>query len=124
MDAEAQHCSIPKLTLQPLVENAVIHGIREKESRRGSILVSARLIGQDVELAVWDDGVGMDGAAIAAALSAGRSRGAGGFGASNINERLQLLYGSGYGLSYESTPGEGTRAIVRIPQRADEQPQA
>ena len=119
VEAALLGCLVPKLTLQPLVENAVVHGVREKPSGRGAILLSARPLGADMEIVVWDDGAGMDDDDMQAALAGGNRSDRHSFGVWNINQRLRLLYGERYGVSYESRKGQGTRAIVLIPARRE-----
>jgi two-component system sensor histidine kinase YesM len=104
---------ILKVTLQPLVENSILHGIIEKPSKRGCVRITGGLVGDDVALAVADDGVGMEAEKIAGFLDPARTR-LSGFGVRNIHERFTLYYGTGYGLSYESSPGAGTRVSIRF----------
>jgi len=109
------------------VENAIYHGIKNKESP-GTVRVSGRRDGDDVVIRVEDDGVGMDGLKLgelerilrdAPRLSSGEpfdgpsSRG--GVGIRNVQERIMLYFGPKYGLSFESGLGEGSVASIRIP---------
>ncbi|WP_139997341.1 cache domain-containing sensor histidine kinase [Paenibacillus paridis] len=111
-------CELPKILLQPLVENAILHGILEKENEEGTIRVSAWTEKGDVILEVMDDGVGMDEGKQSAILTGQNvSTKGGGYGVRNINERLQLSYGPLYGLKYESTLGQGTKVLLRVPLR-------
>ncbi len=109
---------IIKLTLQPLVENAIFHGI-EPTGRFGTISLSAQEQGEDLLIIVEDDGVGMDTATIEKAL-AGTTKPSpdsmNGIGVGNVSQRLKLVYGAGYGLSIESVPQKYTRMIVHIPK--------
>ncbi len=93
-----------KLTLQPLVENALYHGLRAKPGA-GHITVEARVEGDDVLLSVTDDGVGYD------EVNDGLPH----FGLSSIHDRLRLAYGDRYGLRLFSKPGQGTRVEILIP---------
>ena len=106
------HCSIPKITLQPLVENAIIHGINETVDERGSITVSCE-IGADMLLIVEDDGVGIPQEKLITILNTDDS-GLGGYGISNIQNRLRLMFGERYGLEFHSGP-DGTRVAIRLP---------
>ncbi|WP_110514460.1 sensor histidine kinase [Herpetosiphon llansteffanensis] len=116
-----------KLTLQPLVENALYHGIKNKRNG-GAIVVRGRwLAGDRLQIEVEDNGIGMLPerlAQIQELLAAGNLWVAGampivedGYGISNVNQRIKLYYGPEYGLSIESTHGLGTCVTLIIPQR-------
>jgi len=108
---------IIKIVLQPIIENAIIHGIFEKPDKTGSLSISTRHLGESIRITVEDDGVGMDSATLEANFGAAHS-GAdtkGGYGVRNINERLHLAYGPSYGLQCESSPGKGTKVTITIP---------
>ena len=113
------HYSIPKLTFQPIVENAMIHGIFEKEERSGTIVLTSWSEGNDIVFLISDDGVGMDETALSNILKekpvASEKEKGSNVGIYNTHKRLVLLYGQGYGLSYKSSPGAGTEVTVRIP---------
>ena len=107
-----------KLTLQPLVENAIFHGI-EPTGEGGTITVSGHEEGSDLLLYVTDDGAGIPADTLAGLLTAERPRShasLNGIGVYNVHRRLQMLYGPGYGLTIESEPGCGTCVTVRIPK--------
>lgn len=104
---------VPTLILQPLVENAVIHGLAPKPEG-GTLHIVLNRVGDDLLIQVDDDGMGFDVAA-AHARRDDTTDGVRSIGLRNVDERLQLLYGPDYGLVLESTPGKGTRAVVRIP---------
>ncbi len=116
-----------KLTLQPLVENALYHGIKNKRNG-GAIVVRGRwLAGDRLQIEVEDNGIGMLPARLAQIqelLAAGNRWVAGampivedGYGISNVNQRIKLYYGPDYGLSIESTHGHGTCVTLIIPQQ-------
>jgi two-component system sensor histidine kinase YesM len=109
---------ILKLTLQPLVENALYHGIKYKRSM-GKILVSAKRSHDTLILNVSDDGVGMTDDQLndlrESMSSAYPHTDQSGFGISNVAERIRLYYGLDYGLEVESNKGEGTTFTVRLP---------
>lgn len=111
-------CEIPKLTFQPIVENAIVHGIFEKEDRSGTIVLTAWSEDKDMVFLISDDGVGMDEETLSAILTDNSANDGSDHGSNigvfNTHNRLKLLYGSSYGLSYRSTPGEGTEVTVRI----------
>ncbi len=117
-------CSIPKLTLQPLIENAITHGILEKDDRTGTIVIGGWQEDADtVVIQVSDDGQGMTAEIIKSLFSAetmlaARSAEKGSHVAVyNTHQRLQVLYGSAFGLTYSSTLGVGTDVSIRLPFR-------
>ncbi|MBD2844862.1 sensor histidine kinase [Paenibacillus sp. IB182496] len=111
---------MPKLILQPIVENALLHGIRKAKDRQGRIVVAARRAQGDLLLTVTDNGIGMDEAQTRRLLTAAPDGGAaptsGGssYGLYNVNARIRLYAGEGYGLSVVSEPGSGTTVTVRL----------
>lgn len=110
--------TIPKLTLQPLVENAIFHGILA-DDRCGTIVLTGRVEHEAfVVLEVSDDGVGIPEARLGSLLSSGAKESRKAYdhlGIRNIHERLQLHYGPDYGLSVHSAQGEGTTVTIRLP---------
>lgn len=109
---------VPKLTIQPIVENALYHGL-EPQRGAGRVVVRGRRDGDDLEITVEDDGVGMDAetlAAVRARLQQAASRGSRSVGLANVHHRLQLYCGAAYGLAVASEPGAGTRVTIRLPQ--------
>ncbi|WP_456476279.1 sensor histidine kinase [Oceanithermus sp.] len=94
---------VPALVLEPLVENAVVHGLAPKPEG-GTLRVVVERWGDDLVIQVRDDGVGFDPADRKSGLAL-----------TNIDERLRLLYGEGRGLLIESEPGRGTRIELRLP---------
>ncbi|MEA5049298.1 MAG: sensor histidine kinase [Eubacteriales bacterium] len=110
---------LPKLTLQPLVENALYHGIKIRR-RKGLIRVSGRAEGDHLILEVADDGSGMPQERLdelRASLVDGRKEG---FGLRTVHQRIQILFGVEYGLTLESTPDVGTKIFVKIPMKTNE----
>lgn len=106
---------VPKIMLQPLVENAIIHGLLENESGSGTIEISAYIEVQDLIIIVEDDGVGMASSETESLLHGTRSKNTGGFGLRNIQERIQLMYGQKYGMVFVSQPDQGMKVILRLP---------
>lgn len=107
--------SIPKIILQPLVENAIYHGIRQLE-RPGQIKVEVHKTGANIEMMVTDNGEGFD----TNNTTKGSERGEvklGGVGLKNVDQRLKLLYGKEYGVNVDSVIGEGTRIKLTLPIR-------
>ena len=113
-DEELLDCGMLKLTLQPIVENAVLHGILKKATRRGFVKIEAERDGEDVRISVTDDGVGMDPGKIGRVLTEPPAESDGHYGLYNVNERVRLYYGEEYGVRIFSEPGEGTRVELRI----------
>lgn len=115
VDPEVLPVVIPMLMLQPLVENAVQHGLERREGI-GLVTIDAEDRDDDVYLAVSDNGVGMTAAAIAAITNAEGEPGAGSVGLANIQERLRSTYGEHYRLVIESEPDQGTRVSMLVPK--------
>ena len=112
-----QGCLIPKLTLQPLVENAIIHGVADRED--GFVKIWAEEEGGDLLLYVSDNGRGI-APEVLARLNGGRRVPGGHLGMFNVDSILRLRYGEGYGLRAASEPGEGSRVWLRLPMRRKE----
>ncbi|HKM04079.1 MAG TPA: sensor histidine kinase [Lachnospiraceae bacterium] len=110
---------ILKITLQPLVENALYHGIKNKRGK-GMIKVKGEIAENVIYLHVEDNGIGMKEEDLCKLQNHVRKRNnanreEGGFGLANVDERIRLNYGSSFGLSFASTFGEGMEVTVRIP---------
>lgn len=114
---ELSEYQIPKLTLQPVVENSILHGILEKESKSGTIVITGWMENEDVVFLVSDDGVGIPPEILSTILSGNGNSQSGGTNIAvyNTHRRLQILYGNDYGLTYSSKPGEGTEVEIRFP---------
>ncbi|WP_019912448.1 sensor histidine kinase [Paenibacillus sp. HW567] len=116
VDEALFECSIPKITLQPIVENSILHGIRETGKRRGEIFIYSFREDNTVVLVVQDNGIGIPEALVKQFnLSEEPEAKREGYGIRNINHRIRLLYGPSYGLQFESPPGGGTQVQIRIP---------
>ena len=107
--------------MQPLVENSIYHGIKEKR-QGGEIRVTAERLqrkeGGELLLKVWDNGAGISKDMLAQMndnLRKGRHSSSDGYGIYNVNERIMLYYGKNFGLFYDSEEGEYTCATLRIP---------
>ncbi|SDX58728.1 two-component system, LytT family, sensor kinase [Modestobacter sp. DSM 44400] len=109
--------TVPFLVIQPLVENAVRHGL-EGASGRVTVTITAADDGTDARLTVEDDGAGASAAAIRDSLErAGRAGpDTRGMGLGNVDARLRSVFGDPYGLVVETAPGAGTKVTVRIPK--------
>lgn len=116
---------IPKLVFQPIVENAIQHGIFEKESKEGTIVIMGWQEGETLIFVVSDDGVGIPEEKITHLLDgSGQSDSKGSnIGIYNTHRRLQLYYDTQFGLSYRSTSGKETEVEIRIPARKFDGPQ-
>jgi two-component system sensor histidine kinase YesM len=107
-------CVLPTITLQPLVENSVIHGIMEKEEERGVIAIGACSDGDDLIISIHDDGIGIPEEKLKTILfSSSKS----GYGVNNVHERIQIAFGQQYGLCYESIQGEGVTVKIRLKKK-------
>jgi two-component system sensor histidine kinase YesM len=106
---------IPKILLQPLVENAINHGIREKDTETGTVLVKGKLVEKTFMLEVSDDGIGMSREKIVEIFTSTSHEDIKGYGVWNINERIKLHYGPQYGLSCESKLDHGTTVRMTLP---------
>lgn len=104
-----------KLVLQPIIENAIYHGLKYKESK-GLLCVKGFMKNGNAVLQVIDDGVGMDQDTLDHIYEKHKvNYHSNGVGVYNVQKRLQLYYGSEYGITYESKVGEGTTATITIP---------
>ncbi len=111
--------AVPFLCIQPLVENAVRHGIEgapDKQSGSGHIRIVARDLDQECVIEVEDDGVGEDPERVRRALAGDINLDSIGLG--NVDGRLRNTFGDDYGLVVETAPGAGTKVIVRVPKFA------
>lgn len=119
VDPQIRPYSIPKLLLQPLIENAVVHGI--DPLREGNVIqVRGRMAGSDIEILICDNGNGMDEqqlTALRTELAQQTGRPGAHIGISNVNQRIKLIYGTAYGVSIRSIRGAGTEIRVQIPAR-------
>lgn len=112
-----------KLTLQPLVENAIYHGIKEKDGS-GKVIVSVEKFQNDIKMTVKDDGVGIPGRRLQMlqdALSKGDFVRGDGYGIFNVQERIRLFFGNGYGLTLQSREREGTVVELILPCITEEE---
>ena len=108
---EALGAVVPAMSVQPLVENAVRHGV-EQRAGTGRVEITGRIAGEDIELRVTDDGTGIEPERVPLVL-AGTG---GGIGLSNVDGRLRATFGERYALRIDSRPGEGTTAVMTVPQ--------
>ncbi len=118
VDEEIDQYLIPKITLQPFLENAIVHGINEKEDARGSVILNGWLEDGRITLSVTDDGNGMN---VSDPIADKRKSYPGShYGMENIAQRLELYYGEKIPIQIESSMGIGTCVIINIPARMSE----
>ena len=104
---------MPKLILQPLVENALEHGLDLKEEGEKKLSIFCEDMGDHIVWTVEDNGVGMDETVVNKLVKTHTT----GYGVNNVNDRLVLLYGEEYGIRIESVPDVGTKIRVLIPKK-------
>lgn len=116
INEECKGALIPKLTLQPLVENSIYHGIKVEQSKEGSISLTAVRQGDMVEITLADTGTGMTQRQIEEMNQhLSEYDESFGYGVRNVNKRIELLYGMGYGLYYLKNSSGGVTVEIRIP---------
>lgn len=115
---ELESCFVPKLMLQPLVENALYHGIKQC-GRKCMLMIQVMEQKDRIEIEVLDNGVGMDEDTLEALREAmahtGKNR-ANSYGVVNVNDRIQILAGAEYGLTFTSEKDIGTSARITLPK--------
>lgn len=110
---------VPKRIFQPLMENAINHGLAGCE-RRGILMISGVDLGEEVKLIVEDNGAGLQGKEvdkINREIEAGDFDTPGNYALKNLNSQIKILYGPEYGLKLESSPGHGTTVTVTISKK-------
>ncbi len=110
---EALALQTVKLVLQPIVENAIVHGLAHFATGEGHIQIVVAVEGKFLVMRVRDNGLGMERSFAKSLLT--RYPGIGGIGVTNVHERIRLTYGPNYGLEIESEPDEGTLVTIRQP---------
>ena len=113
---EMYSLQIPKLTLQPLVENAIYHGIRIEDETRGKLVIGAEVKGESAVISVSDSGIGMTEEEIDrinASISEYDENF--GYGVRNVHKRIELLFGKGYGLYYKMNKEGGVTVEITLP---------
>jgi len=115
IDPAVEDCLVPKLLLQPIVENALQHGIMPSETGSGTVEITARQNDGRLEIAVKDDGIGMTQEQLQVVTSNINNNNDEGYGLSNVDERLKLFGGSDCGLAISSEPNRGTIVKMFLP---------
>ena len=120
VDPRITHAQIIRLVLQPIVENAIYHGLKYKESK-GMLKVHGYELGERIIIDITDDGVGMDEETLKHIYDKHKvNYHSNGVGVYNVQQRLVLYYGKEYGIIYHSEKGKGTTATVVIPKRQED----
>ena len=120
VDSKYNDYTIPKITIQPLVENALYHGIKNKRGG-GRINIGAKDAGDDFVLTVEDNGIGMTPERLAEVLggmSGSEPADSAIYGLYNVNERIKLKFGEKYGLTLDSVYGEGSTCNILLPKQS------
>ena len=121
VDSSILYIPLIKLVLQPIIENAIYHGLKYKESK-GLLIVKGFMKDGNAVLQVSDDGVGMDEETLAHIYDKHKvNYHSNGVGVYNVQKRLKLYYGEDYGITYTSELGKGTTATITIPGRQEGQ---
>ncbi len=115
VDKGVQGYQVPKIILQPIVENAIVHGILKKRQQDGCITIEGHVEKGDLILTISDDGLGIEPDILHTILLDTATRESHGYGIKNIHDRLKLHYGNEYGLAYQSELGKGTTVTVKLP---------
>lgn len=112
---ELKEYAIPKLILQPFVENAVIHGILKKPQRAGKITIVAQIEQEDIHILVSDDGIGIPDRLLEEITQSVDRKDH--YGIYNVRERIHLYYGEGYGVVISSREEAGTTVRITVGKR-------
>ena len=111
IDAPLPDIEVPNLLLQPLVENALVHGIFPNKARYGRLFLAVSKVMDQIRFTILDNGLGIPAEKLPTLLETD----SGGYGLKNVHERLKLTYGEEYGLVINSIPGESTMITFAIP---------
>lgn len=116
IDEGVKNAMIPKLTLQPLVENSIYHGMKVKEGKKGTIFITVKREKTDILITVSDTGTGMTQQQIDEMNQhLSEYEDSFGYGVRNVNKRIELLYGKGFGLFYLKNESGGVTVKIHIP---------
>ena len=110
--------NIPRITLQPIVENALQHGLRNTRRKDKELIISARHEDNKLVITIEDNGAGMDAQAMNEQLrktDIGRIEMGRSIGVMNVNARVKSVYGDNYGIHFESDKDVGTKALIVLP---------
>ncbi|MBO4911632.1 MAG: histidine kinase [Butyrivibrio sp.] len=118
IDSDTLQDSIPRITLQPIVENALQHGLRMTRRKDKELIITAKHNDGRLFITIEDNGAGMDADAMNEQLEKadlGRIEMGRSIGIMNVNARIKNVYGNNYGIHYESDQDTGTKAIIILP---------
>ena len=118
IDSDTLDDNIPRITLQPIVENALQHGLRNTRRKDKELTISATHKDGLLQITIEDNGAGMDAEAMNEQLAKadiGRIEMGRSIGVMNVNARVKSVYGEGYGIHYESDRENGTKAVIVLP---------
>lgn len=122
MDENCKKFLIPKITLQPLIENSIYHGIRVKEGRKGELKIAVYRKKDDVFIVVTDNGTGMNEDQINKMNnSISEYNKDFGYGIRNVNRRIEILFGKEYGLHYDKNEMGGVTVTIRLPAHEEKE---
>jgi len=113
---------VPKLLLQPIVENAIVHGILTKPTQSGTIQINGERVGDQVRIQIIDDGAGVDFEKVRYVLSDPQSQFTSGFGIKNVNERIKLYFGQQYGVEIKRVQEKWTVVEIILPVQQESNP--
>lgn len=117
LDEDIKQARVLKIILQPIVENAIMHGIMQKSPKEGTITITGKKIGNDLVIIVQDDGIGIGDERLKEIQQPKFESVGSAYGIRNIKERISMLYGEQYGLTYESSIGVGTKVKITFPDK-------
>ena len=119
MEEEITQYFVPKLILQPFVENSILHGIMNTESRKGSIIIKAVIENGMLKISIYDDGDGMSEDIIKMLNNESLDEDKG-YGIKNVQRRIRLYCGPPYGIHFSRLQGSGTVVDIFLPVKRDE----
>ena len=123
IDSDTLQDQMPRICIQPVVENALSHGLRNVRRKDKKLLIRSEHIDENLVITVSDNGAGMDAESMNRLLKQNdmkRVESGVSIGILNVNARLKKLFGDEYGLHIESTMGEGTTVTITVPAIATE----